>query len=89
MLNHPADKIRESFREYVAQRVTIPADAIMLETTLIRDGMYCGRRFALEGYCVVYFVEEQQIKMYSPAGTVEFSCPLATFLSPPSQSIAA
>ncbi len=89
MLNHPADKIRQTFREYVAARMTIPADAIMLETTLIRDGMYCGRRFALEGFCVVYFVEEQQIKMYGPAGTVEFSCPLATFLSPPSQSIAA
>lgn len=89
MLNHPADKIRETFREYVASKVTIPTDAIMLETTLIRDGMYCGRRFALEGYCIVYFAEEKQIKLYVPTGKVEFSSPLAAFLSPPSQSIAA
>lgn len=54
-------------------------DDVMLETTLVRDGMYCGRRFALEGFNLVYFAEEQQVKLYSPSGNIERRCTLVDF----------
>ena len=38
------------------------------ETTLIRDGYYCGNRFVLDDYQAVWFVEEDQIKFYGPDG---------------------
>lgn len=52
---------------------------LMLETTLVRDGMYCGRRFALDGFNLVYFAEEQQVKLYNPAGNIERRCSLLDF----------
>ena len=42
--------------------------------------MYCGRRFSLADFDIVYFVEEQQIKFYNPAGQLESSCSLDRFL---------
>ncbi len=81
MSNHPADKIRQTLRSYVARHVTLGEDAMMLETTLIRDGMYCGRRFALEGFQVVYFVEEGQIKLYGVEGEILQTCRLHEFLA--------
>ena len=40
------------------------------ETILIRNGFYCGRRFAVEGAHAVWFCEENQIKVYGPGGNV-------------------
>ncbi len=86
MANHLADRIRDVFRSSVASVVPIDPESVMLETTLIRDGMYCGRRFAIEGYTVVYFVEEKQIKLYGPAGNIEQSCSLDEFLDDRSET---
>ena len=78
---YPADRIRKAFREFVAtnQSGASDSDEIMLETTLVRDGMYCGRRFALDGFNLVYFAEEQQIKLYGPEGGIERRCSLLDF----------
>ncbi|MCA9132975.1 MAG: hypothetical protein KDA45_07460, partial [Planctomycetales bacterium] len=38
------------------------------ETLLIRDGLFCGRKFQCAGYEVVWFVEEDEIKFFSPCG---------------------
>lgn len=38
------------------------------ETILIRNGLYCGRKFRCQGHHVVWFVEENQIKFFGPGG---------------------
>jgi hypothetical protein len=40
------------------------------ETILIRDGYYCGRRFEADAGAAVWFVEENQVKVYRADGTV-------------------
>ena len=40
------------------------------ETILIRNGYYCGRRFSTTGSEAVWFLEEDQIKVYSTDGRV-------------------
>ena len=42
----------------------------MNETILIRDGHYCGRRFQVEHGHAVWFLEENQIKVYLSDGQV-------------------
>ena len=38
------------------------------ETILIRDGLFCGRKFQSQGYTVVWFMEENEIKFFGPTG---------------------
>jgi hypothetical protein len=40
------------------------------ETILIRDGSYCGRRFEGDAGAAIWFVEEDQIKIYRQDGAV-------------------
>ena len=42
------------------------------ETILIRDGLYCGRRFTFGDHRAIWFLEEQVIKFYGTDG--EFLC---------------
>ena len=39
-----------------------------METILIRDGFYCGHRFACEGLRAVWFLEEDLIKVFGGDG---------------------
>jgi len=49
------------------------------ETILIRDGIYCGRRFDAENGHAVWFVEEEQLKFFRSNGAlVEVIEPIAT-----------
>ena len=76
-----AESIRSSLRSVVSQRTLIDSQVTILETTLIRNGAFCGRRFSLAGFSVVWFQEEGQIKLYSPLGTLEQSCTVSQFCS--------
>ncbi|MBP89867.1 MAG: hypothetical protein CMJ64_24700 [Planctomycetaceae bacterium] len=38
------------------------------ETILIRDGFYCGRRFACDSHRAILFLEEKVVKFYGPDG---------------------
>lgn len=38
------------------------------ETILIRDGLFCGRKFQSQGFSVVWFMEENEIKFFGPTG---------------------
>jgi hypothetical protein len=38
------------------------------EAILIRDGLFCGRKFQCEGFEVIWFIEEDQIKYFAPSG---------------------
>lgn len=40
------------------------------ESILISDGHYCGRRFAFGPYTAIWFVEENQVKIFDPDGSV-------------------
>jgi hypothetical protein len=40
------------------------------ETILIRDGGYCGRRFENDQAAAVWFVEEDQLKVFRADGTI-------------------
>jgi hypothetical protein len=42
--------------------------------------MYCGRRFILEGFSLVLFAEEEQIKLYAPDGSLVRATKLVEFL---------
>ena len=42
--------------------------AEMHETLLIRNGLFCGRKFQCSGHMVVWFIEEDEVKFFSPCG---------------------
>lgn len=74
-----AEQIRQAFLSVVSGRTTVDPHAAILETTLIRGGCYCGRKFSLLGYSAVWFQEEGQIKLYQPSGHLETTCSVAEF----------
>ena len=38
------------------------------ETLLIRNGQYCGHRYQSDGLSAVWFLEENQIKLFDESG---------------------
>ncbi|MEQ1824547.1 MAG: hypothetical protein ABL921_01320 [Pirellula sp.] len=77
-----ADAIRSKLHSVVSQRSSVDSSSDSIqESTLIRNGMYCGRRFRLMGYNLIWFQEEGQIKLFSPDGGLDVSCTLAQFCS--------
>ena len=63
----PVEKIRlviaEQLGQFGAQHTASIGEAI-----LIRNGLFCGRKFQCEGYEVVWFIEEDEIKFFGPCG---------------------
>lgn len=59
------DLIQRTFRKLGAD-----SQQSLLETILIRDGHFCGRRYSCEDRCAVWFVEENEIKFYDLNGSV-------------------
>ena len=47
-----------------------PQPPTVVESLLIRDGIYCGHRFRRNAYEAVWFVEENQVKFYGPDGAL-------------------
>ena len=47
------------------------------ETILVRDSLYCGRRFGCGGWRAVWFVEERIVKFFDPSGRFIESLDLA------------
>ncbi|MBM3963665.1 MAG: hypothetical protein FJ308_01155 [Planctomycetes bacterium] len=88
MMSTPVDAVRKNFREIVRRRTGMisPSTSVesgMLETTLIRNGSYCGRRFSLHGYSLIWFIDEQQIKLYSQDGSLLETKSVQDFCSSP------
>lgn len=63
----PVEKIRLAIAEQLIQ-LGVPATESLHETMLIRNGLFCGRKFQSEGYEVVWFIEEDELKFFSPRG---------------------
>ena len=51
-------------------RVTGDGAESIRESILIRDGLYCGRRFETSAGYAIWFVEENQVKIFCGAGRV-------------------
>jgi hypothetical protein len=63
---HVRQLVYETFREF-----GLPSDAAPQETILVRDGLYCGRRFDAAGLHAIWFLEEGLIKVYGPEGLLK------------------
>ncbi len=64
-LEHVREAVRSLLRSLGAEDV----DA-MRETMLIRNGLYCGRRFRCGAYQAIWFIEEDELKLFGPCGDV-------------------
>jgi hypothetical protein len=51
-------------------RVAGDGEDSIRESILIREGLYCGRRFETAAGYAVWFVEENQVKIFERAGRV-------------------
>ncbi len=74
-----AELIRRAFRSVIESRIGDVSDAPIAEITLIRDGNYCGRRFSLDGFNLIWFVDEQQIKLFDQSGALIHSLSTGEF----------
>ncbi len=63
----PVEKIRLVIAHQLGQFGAAGTDAIG-ESILIRNGLFCGRKFLCSGYEVVWFIEEDEIKFFGPCG---------------------
>ena len=63
----PVEKIRCAIAEQLNSFGVQDIDSLH-ETILIRNGLFCGRKFQCEGHEVVWFIEEDEIKFFSPCG---------------------
>lgn len=75
-----ADEIRQLFANYVCGLQPGVQEPVR-ETLLIQDGYFCGRRFVLAGYQLVWFLEEQQIKLFSPTGELLYATSVESYVS--------
>lgn len=66
--NGKAETLRKRFREWACSRSAEKAPGAMLETTLVRNGTYIGRRFSLLGFSLIWFVQEGQLRLLGPQG---------------------
>lgn len=57
------------------------SDEPILETILIADGMYFGRKFRAAGFVLTFFAQEEQIKISDPSLQIIYSSTLEQFLS--------
>lgn len=64
-----AETIRRQVRQ-IFQQNGAASDTDLCESLLIRDGYFCGRRFEMDGFCAVWFVEEDELKIYDRDGKV-------------------
>jgi hypothetical protein len=65
-----AELIRKTFRDFVCHHCGTESTSDILETTLIRGGSYCGRRFSLSGFSMIWFIDEQQVKLFGQDGAL-------------------
>ena len=74
--------VRACFLAWLAAEqkgVATPGDServIVRESILIRNEFYCGRRFHTAGYHAVWFIEEDELKIYRHSG--ELACVLSS-----------
>ncbi len=63
----PVERIRQAIAWQLGS-LGVRDASNMHETILIHNGLFCGRKFLCEDYEVVWFLEEDEIKFFSPCG---------------------
>jgi hypothetical protein len=63
------EQVRQLVRETLSSLKLSTAEGLE-ETILIRNGFYCGRRFAADRGHAIWFCEENQLKFYGASGAV-------------------
>ena len=69
----PSGSHIEQIRVFIDRRLRALEDNAgqsLVETVLIRNEAYCGHRFRLGEHSAVWFVEENELKFYSPDGKI-------------------
>ncbi|MFO0943138.1 MAG: hypothetical protein U0930_20575 [Pirellulales bacterium] len=79
MTSTPVERVRQAISSHLA-RLSGTTVASLHESILIRNGLYCGRKFQAVGYEVVWFVEEDEIKFFGPCGSLLHADSVITFL---------
>jgi hypothetical protein len=79
VLKTPAERLRQQFRSLIASQDSA-SDEPILETILIADGMYFGRKFRAAGFVLTLFAQEEQVKISDPTLHVIYSSSLEQFL---------
>jgi hypothetical protein len=66
------EKVRHTLqRWYEAEHE--PTELQFEESILIRDGFYCGRRFRFGPYSAIWFIEENQLKIFDERGALQLT----------------
>lgn len=65
----PVERVRHAICGQLTKLCSQPVTSLH-ETILIRNGLYCGRKFQVSGYEVIWFVEEDEIKVFGPCGNL-------------------
>lgn len=68
----PVEKIRSAITAQLASLGANDTDGLR-ESILIRAGLYCGRRYQCDGFEVVWFIEEDELKFFGPDGTLHWA----------------
>lgn len=63
------EAVRNAVRNTFVQ-LGVAAGFQLHEHILLRNDVYCGRRFLAEGLQAIWFVEEDQVKIHAKDGTV-------------------
>ena len=63
----PVERIRQAIAWQLGG-LGVRDSSSLHETILIHNGLFCGRKFQCEEYEVVWFLEEDEIKFFSPCG---------------------
>lgn len=74
MINEtPVEKTRRAISNHLEMLGANNAESLH-ETMLIHNGLFCGRKFKCDEYEVVWFLEEDEIKFFSPVGELLKAC---------------
>jgi hypothetical protein len=88
MPNTTAQQLRHAFAERLGF-LPEQAEQNIRETLVLCNGLYCGRRFTLQDYSLVWFIEENAVKLSTSNGRVVMSCDAALFINQSSRRQAA
>jgi hypothetical protein len=63
------ENVRQSLQQWFAAHCE-PAELQFEESILIRNGFYCGRKFHFNKFSAVWFLEENQLKIFDEEGVL-------------------
>ncbi len=88
----PASMRTSSIRDYIGNRLIAlgaSPDQNLMESLLLRDGVYCGHRFQRGDWQAVWFVEEAEIKFFLDDGSLAQKIQTSQIPEPPIERQAA